>query len=251
MKSPTERFSNRVEQYAQYRPRYPSALVDLLLDRIPLPATVADIGSGTGILTGQLLQVGYQVVAVEPNNPMREAAERRLSDSKKVRSVGGTAENTNLPPLSMDLVTCAQSFHWFDREKCRIEFDRILRPDRLIALIWNDRIEEDPFMQRYDELLTRLAPEYPNCSHRRVSQADVEAFFSGGSFQLFTFPNNQLLKREGFLGRVTSSSYVPLAGEPGHEALIEACEALFDQFRYKQLRPISLPDAALSGPLGK
>jgi SAM-dependent methyltransferase len=228
MKSATERFSDRVDQYARYRPRYPSALVDLLIDRIPLPATVADIGSGTGILTDQLLQAGYQVVAVEPNKPMREAAERRLSE--RGCSVDGTAENTNLPSVSVDLVTCAQSFHWFDREECRLEFDRILRPDGHIALIWNDRVREDPFMQRYDELLTRLAPEYPNCSHRRVSQADIEVFFTGGSFQLFTFPNDQLLDREGFLGRVTSCSYVPLAGEPGHEALIEACEALFDQF---------------------
>jgi hypothetical protein len=161
---------------------------------------------------------------------MREVAEHRLSDRKTFRSVDGTAEETHLPSLSVGAVTCAQSFHWFDRPKCRIEFDRILRPEGLVALIWNDRVREDPLMRQYDELLTRFAPEYPNCSHRRVSQTDIEAFFAGGSYQLFTFPNNQSLNRDAFLGRMISSSYVPLAGEPGHEGLMEACNVFFDQF---------------------
>jgi len=92
IKSSTERFSDRVEQYDRYRPRYPNALLDFLVRKIPPPAAVADIGSGTGILSGQLLQFGYQVMAVEPNKPMREAAERRLSEHQAFHSVDGTAE---------------------------------------------------------------------------------------------------------------------------------------------------------------
>ncbi len=212
MKSSTERFSDRVEQYARYRPRYPNALLSFLIDKIPRPAAVVDIGSGTGILSDQLLQFGYQVVAVEPNKPMREAAERQLSGHHAFRSVDGTAENTNLRSFSVDAVTCGQSFHWFDRAKCRIEFDRILRP------------------QGYDELLTRFVPGYSDCLPRRVAPADIQAFLSDGSLEPFTFPNHQFLTREEFLGRLISSSYVPLVGEPGHKELIEACNALFDQF---------------------
>jgi SAM-dependent methyltransferase len=230
MKSSTERFSDRVEQYNRYRPRYPNALLDFLVSKTPVPATIADIGSGTGILSGQLLQFGYQVMAVEPNKPMREAAEARLSQDQAFHSVDGTAENTTLPSFSVDAVTCAQSFHWFDRAKCRTEFDRILRPKGLIALIWNDRSRQDPLMEQYDELLIRFVPEYPNCAHRRVSPAGIVEFFANGSFELFTFPNHQFLTRDEFLGRLVSSSYVPLAGEPGHKELIEACNALFDQF---------------------
>jgi SAM-dependent methyltransferase len=230
MKSSTERFSDRVEPYARYRPRYPSALLECLASKIPPPATVADIGSGTGILSDQLLQFGYQVVAVEPNRPMRETAERGLSGRQGFRSVDGTAENTNLPSVSVDAITCAQSFHWFDRAKCRIEFERILRPQGRVALIWNERARQDPLMQQYDELLTKLVPEYPDCSHRRVSTTEIHAFFADGSLDSFTFPNHQFLAREEFLGRVVSSSYVPLVGEPGHETLIQACNALFDRF---------------------
>lgn len=230
MKSSTERFSDRVEQYARYRPRYPNALLDFLASKIPSPATIADIGSGTGILSDQLLQFGYQVMTVEPNKPMREAAERALSGRHGFTSVDGTAENTSLPSSSADAITCAQSFHWFDRAKCRTEFDRILRPQGVIALIWNDRARQDPLMEQYDELLTTFVPEYPNCSHRRVSTTDVQAFFSDGWFELFTFPNHQFLTRDQFLGRLISSSYVPLAGEPGHDQLIQACNTLFDRF---------------------
>jgi SAM-dependent methyltransferase len=230
MKSSTERFSDRVEQYVRYRPLYPNALLSLLVDKIPRPATVADIGSGTGILSDQLLEFGFQVVAVEPNKPMREAAERQLSGHYAFRSVDGTAESTNLTSFSVDAVTCGQSFHWFDRAKCRTEFDRILRPQGLIALIWNDRARHDPLMEHYDELLARFVPGYPDCLPRRAAPADIQAFFSGGSLELFTFPSHQLLTREEFLGRVISSSYVPLSGEPGHEGLIEACNVLFDQF---------------------
>ena len=230
MKSSTERFSDRVEQYDRYRPRYPNALLDFLVSKTRPPATVADIGSGTGILSGQLLPFGYQVMAVEPNKPMREAADARLSEHQAFQSVDGTAENTTLPSFSADAVICAQSFHWFDRAKCRTEFDRILRPKGLIALIWNDRVRQDPLMEQYDELLTRFVPEYPNCSHRRVSPEDITEFFANSSFELFTFPNHQFLTRDEFLGRLVSSSYVPLAGEPGHKELIEACNALFDQF---------------------
>jgi ubiquinone/menaquinone biosynthesis C-methylase UbiE len=230
MKSSTERFSDRVESYARYRPRYPDALLNYLAGKISPPATVADIGSGTGILSDQLLQFGYQVVAVEPNKPMREAAERRLSGRDGFRSVDGTAENTNLPSFSVDAITCAQSFHWFDRAKCRTEFERILRPRGLIALIWNERAQLDPLMQQYDEVLTRFVPGYTDCSHRRISRTEIQQFSPNGGFELFAFPNHQFLARGEFLGRVISSSYVPLAGEPGHEALVAACNALFDRF---------------------
>jgi ubiquinone/menaquinone biosynthesis C-methylase UbiE len=229
MKSSTERFSDRVESYDRYRPRYPNALLVFLVSKIPPPAIVADIGSGTGIFSSQLLQFSYRVMAVEPNKPMREAAESRLSEHQAFRSVDGTAENTTLVSSSADAVSCAQSFHWFDRAKCRTEFDRILRPKGLVALIWNDRVREDPLMEQYDELLKRYAPEYPTCSHRRVSQADIQNFFAD-PYQLITFPNDQRLNREAFLGRVMSSSYVPLANKPGHDALMEACNTLFDRF---------------------
>src|SRR6201989_1933676 len=99
MLNSTERFSSRVENYIRYRPSYPAAVLELLSVRCGLAATstVADVGSGTGILTELLLETGGEVFAVEPNRGMREAAERLLNDYGRFRSVDGSAESTTLP----------------------------------------------------------------------------------------------------------------------------------------------------------
>jgi ubiquinone/menaquinone biosynthesis C-methylase UbiE len=114
----TERFSNRVENYRRYRPGYPAAVIQLIRETAGLGpgATVADVGSGTGILTKLLLNAGWEVHAVEPNAPMRQAAEKELGSSPRFHSVETRAESTGLPDGSVDAITCAQAFHWFDRD---------------------------------------------------------------------------------------------------------------------------------------
>jgi len=230
MKSPTERFSDRVENYAKYRPDYPAVMLQYLVKSVPAPARIADVGAGTGILTAQLLQAGYEVFAVEPNRPMAEAAERELGLRPRFHSVPGTAEATTLESGSVDLITCAQSFHWFDQEKTRSEFNRILRPGAPVAIIWNERLDEaSDFQDEYEAILRRLAPEYPKVVHRHATLDQIQAFFSSGQVQLFTFPHFQLLDREAFLGRVLSSSFVPNVGQPGHVEVMSAIAGLFDR----------------------
>src|SRR6516164_3655484 len=101
---PTQRFSDRVENYTKFRPDYPDALIRFMQQRLPGPAVIADVGSGTGILSNQLLGVGYTVFGVEPNEPMRREAERRLGRQPTFHSVAGTAEETTLDPGSADAV---------------------------------------------------------------------------------------------------------------------------------------------------
>ena len=115
MRDPIERFGDRADNYAKFRPGYPDPMLGFLLDVVSQPAVVADIASGTGILTRQLLDKGYELYAVEPNGPMRSVAERTLSGRPRFHSVRGTAETTTLPDGAVDLITCAQAFHWFDR----------------------------------------------------------------------------------------------------------------------------------------
>ena len=181
MKTPTERFSNRVENYAKYRPRYPDAALQLLCGIVPPPAVVADIGSGTGIFTKQLLNAGFEVYAIEPNDAMRGEAERSLKSEPLFRSVKGTAESTSLPDHFADLITSAQAFHWFDRVKAKAEFRRILRPGKWAALIWNERqADASRLGWKYEELLRLEAPEYSEANHRNVGSEDVRAFFEPG-----------------------------------------------------------------------
>ena len=225
---PTQRFSDRVENYAKFRPNYPDALIRFLLERLPLPATIADIGSGTGILSAQLLGAGFQVFGVEPNAPMRQEAERSLGDQPAFRSVVGTAENTTLASSSVGAVTCAQSFHWFDRTKCRAEFERILRAPKLVLLVWNERISEGP-MAEYDRILKESAPEYSTVGrHNNITEADIAEFFARDRFDLVSFPHSQRLDREAFIGRVLSCSYAPNIGQPGHDVFIDKLGAFFE-----------------------
>src|SRR3954470_13160055 len=126
---PTRRFSNRVEDYIKYRPGYPRAVVGLLEDECGLTreSVVADVGSGTGILSELFLSAGVRVYGVEPNREMREAGERLLAAYESFVSVDGRAEETTLADASADFVTAGQAFHWFEPASARREFRRILR----------------------------------------------------------------------------------------------------------------------------
>jgi SAM-dependent methyltransferase len=231
MRDPKERFTDRVENYAKYRPGYPDAMLRFLQSLIPLPARVADIGSGTGILTRQLLANGYAVYGVEPNDAMRTEAERTLIGVLPFRSVSGTAESTTLADRSVNMITCAQAFHWFDRVKTKLEFVRILKVNGLTVLIWNERLDDVSSVNReYDHLLKAMAPDYQKVSHRQVSLEEIRTFFAPGEVQLQTFPNEQILDREGFLGRLLSSSYVPNLGQPGHSEIMQEAGKIFETY---------------------
>src|SRR4051812_50031918 len=111
--APTERFSSRVQNYVQYRPRYPEAVLDLLRSECGLNtgSAVADVGSGTGISTELLLKSGATVYAIEPNREMRQAAEVQLASEENFRSIDATAESIGLPERGIDLIVAGPSFH--------------------------------------------------------------------------------------------------------------------------------------------
>ncbi|HEX4389021.1 MAG TPA: class I SAM-dependent methyltransferase [Steroidobacteraceae bacterium] len=230
-RDPTQRFSSRVDNYARYRPSYPSAAIELLRERCGLnpAAVVADVGSGTGILTGLLLATGARVYAVEPNGPMRAAAEASLGESPRYHSVCGSAEATTLAAASIDLYVAAQAFHWFDVARARAEALRIVRAGASGALLWNERPRSgSPFHDDYDALLRRHAPEYDAVVASRAEEAQMRAFF-GGRMQLATFANEQLFDYDGLVGRLMSSSYAPERGHPQHEPLLAGLRALFQR----------------------
>jgi hypothetical protein len=129
-------------------------------------------------------------------------------------------------------VTAAQAFHWFEPVATRAEFVRILRPPRWVALIWNNRRDDaTPFMMAYNQLLDALGTDYRKVDHKFVADAPaIERFFSPGSVRLYTYPNNQVLDYDGLIGRLQSTSYVPAAGEPGHERMLADARVLFDRY---------------------
>lgn len=231
MADSTRRFATRVDNYVKYRPSYPAAILDVLGEECGLgPATlIADIGSGTGILSELLLGAGNRVFGVEPNQEMRAAAERLLAGYPAFASVDGTAEATTLPAASIDLITAGQAFHWFKQAPTRAEWRRILRPDGWVALIWNVRRDDTDFLRDYEAVLQAHATDYNEVRHGNVSDEDLAGFYGPGGPRLRRLPNRQLFDLAGLIGRVFSSSYTPEPGHPGYEPLRVALAELFER----------------------
>lgn len=229
MTATTERFGDRVADYVRTRPQYPDALVPLLaraLSLSPDRTRVVDVGSGTGLSALPFLRAGYAVTGVEPNAGMRAAAEALLVDTR-FSSVDGTAERTGLPDASADLLVAAQAFHWFDRAAARAEARRVLAPEGSAVLVWNDRrLGGDAFHEGYEAALLRYGTDYQAVRHDQVGEAAIAAFF-GRPPRAAVLDNHQDLDRDGLLGRALSSSYVPKAGQPGHDALMAELDRLF------------------------
>lgn len=227
----TARFSDRVDDYVRYRPDYPAALLDWLQreQRVDNAWQVADVGAGTGISTKMLLDAGYRVTAVEPNAPMRAAAAQWLGTSANFRAVDGRADATGLPDASVDLVTVAQAFHWFDEETARREFARILRPQGLAAIWWNSRrLIGTRFLEGYEALLLRYSSDYTLVAERYADDARMQAWFGAGFRGSARFEHSQRLDFSALRGRLLSSSYVPKGGHAQHAPMLQALRALFD-----------------------
>jgi SAM-dependent methyltransferase len=228
---PKLRFSSRVQNYVRYRPSYPLPVVKLLQRECGLRegTQVADVGSGTGIFTKLLLDAGAVVMAIEPNREMREAAESMLAQNPRFQSLAGSAESTGLAEASVDLVTSAQAFHWFQSEAATAEFHRILRPGGWIVLVWNERlVDSSPFLKDYERLLRTHSPEYLELNHREFDESRLQEVFEPNPMQVASFPNEQRLDYEGLEGRVLSSSYSPEKGHPAHDPMVTELRRIFD-----------------------
>jgi len=227
---PVNRFSNRVDNYARYRPSYPAGVIDILNSDCGLKETsiIADVGSGTGILSELFLKNGNTVFGLEPNAAMRLSGERLLQSFRNFVSVDATAEATTLKPAGVDFITAGQAFHWFDRGKAKREFARILKPGGWVVLIWNERrLDSTPFLREYENLLLRYGTDYENVRHEKVA-GEIAQFFAPETFQLKSLNNVQHFDFESLQGRTRSASYTPEPGNPNFDPMFAKLEEIFN-----------------------
>ncbi len=224
-----ERFSNRVENYVKYRPDYPREIIGYLESKCGLTheTVIADVGCGTGISSRLFLENCNRVIGVEPNAAMRAAALEFLTEFPEFTTVDGTSDNTPLPDASVDMVVAAQAFHWFDAEKTRTEFGRILKPGGHIVLIWNERqLDTTPFLVEYEALLIKFANDYGTVRHENIAKQELDDFFQT-EYGSATFQNVQIFDFDGLKGRMLSSSYMPNESDAVFAAMIEDLRSLF------------------------
>ncbi|MBN1500935.1 MAG: class I SAM-dependent methyltransferase [Spirochaetes bacterium] len=221
-----EKFSTKVSNYEKYRPSYPDSLFIYLKKNGLINQTMhaADIGAGTGIFTALLAPHVKSVFAVEPNEQMMASCRKHCNGQSNVGYIISEAEQTGLQNASVDLITAAQSFHWFDRDQSKTEFKRILKPEGNVMLIWNSRIPDSAVNQEYEEIIKRVCSEFKGADFLKDNFQD---FFREGNCSFLRFPNNLSKTLESFIGGALSASYAPDCNDSTFDSFINELTQLF------------------------
>jgi len=210
-----ERFTGKAVLYKKFRPSYPKEFIDYLYSQVgfSLNSVIADIGSGTGIFSRLLLERDSSVYCVEPNDDMRRTAEEDLEEFEKSQtfiSVNASAHNTGLPDKSIDFVTAAQAFHWFDRQLFKLECQRILKPGGKVVIVWNERDYECEIVKKDYAIREKYAIDKKGLGEAGGPQkAHIDDFFRENVYESKIFKNDLHYTRESWIGRNLSASYAP------------------------------------------
>lgn len=228
-------FNGKAKGYAAHRPGYPGEFINYLYTEAGFSraASIADIGAGTGKLTRLLLQRGSTVYAVEANHGMLAQAEKELSAYPGFVPVAGRAEETGLPEGTLDFITAAQAFHWFDRPAFQKECKRLLKPNGKVVLVWNLR-EECALNQENERILRAFCPDFKGFAGgmAKTGGEDISSFFLPGC-QIREFPHTLTFTEEGFVGRNVSGSYALKESEPKFREWVAALQELFRAYAEK------------------
>jgi ubiquinone/menaquinone biosynthesis C-methylase UbiE len=184
--------------------------------------TVLDLGAGTGKLTRLLVPLGARVIAVEPLAEMRAKLEEILPG---VVALEGTAEDLPLADNSVDVVTCAQAFHWFEPARALPELHRVLAKGGTLVLVWNTRELEDELQGAIEAL---IAPFRDAVSSQVDAdwQPPLEASRLFRSIERRTFRFEQQVTSEDVVDRVASTSFVAVLPPDDRAALLERVRKL-------------------------
>jgi SAM-dependent methyltransferase len=217
-RGPFSAFAEVAGAYEHGRPGYPQAAVRWLAG--DEPCDVVDLGAGTGKLTRALVSLGHRVTAIEP---LPEMLELLPAAAPGAAATLGTAEVIPVPDAFADVVTSAQAFHWFDHSLALPEIARVLRPGGRLALVWNSRDEQEPWVARLSEII----------GNERVDEDDTAGpIGASGLFEPLEtakFVFEQPLDRQSLLDLVLSRSYCAKLLPAEREPILERVAQLYDE----------------------
>lgn len=231
------KFTGKSSLYDRYRPGYPKRFfIELITEYIggKNNFVIADIGAGTGIFTELVASIGTDIKAIEPNDDMRVILKERMGDFKQVSCLNGSAENTGVSDKSVDLVTVAQAFHWFDAIAFKKECQRILKKNGLVMLIWNSRDHSSNLNKETAKISKKYCPDFQGFSGGiNIERLDLHQFFSNG-YEHYAVSNPLKMDKEHFIGRNLSASYAPKKEDIFYDEFVNELGYLFEKYSKEQ-----------------
>ena len=245
-------FSSKAERYAKSRPDYASEAIQTIFEQTKLTpeSVVADIGSGTGIVSQHFIKNGNRVYAVEPNSEMRQVAETALGKYPNFQSVDGNSEQTTLPDASIDLITVGQAIHWFDGEPSKREFLRVLKPSGWFSILQNAFSRFDLDLSNALEFAAQHRGE-PQNSNRPQNRPYQWWFAQENELIPLQFSNPHVFDREGFIGLMLSKSPSPDESRHAFSAYVDALQSVFEKFQINGRVTINYTTHLYLGKIGR
>ena len=237
-----DKFTDKSEIYAKYRPSYPPSCMAYLKNDIGLGnAVVADVGAGTGIFSRLVADIADTVYAVEPNADMYKKCIEESAAYTNMKFLATPAEKIDLSNASVDFITVAQAFHWFHVEDFRLECKRILKENGKVILLWNIKVNDAPIIKESEQICEKLCSSFTGFSGGLENNKNIFVhFFKDGKYDSQTFENNLTLSFDEFIGRTLSSSYAPKMGDASYHEFVRQFTYLFQ--KYESSGVIHLPN---------
>jgi SAM-dependent methyltransferase len=207
--------------YEAARPSYPPDAVAWFVENLRLAPgrRAVDLAAGTGKLTRLLVPSGAELLAVEPVAGMRATFQRLLPD---IPLVAGTAEAMPFAAESLDAITVAQAWHWFDHERATEEAARVLRPGGRLGLVWNARDRSEPWVDEVWSIMDRVEKNAPWRDHENWRDSATKAMPGfGGELHAAEFRHLQQITPEGVVQRVASVSHVAVLPAAEREKVLD------------------------------
>jgi SAM-dependent methyltransferase len=213
-------FDREAASYERARPSYPPDCVAWFVDhlRIAPGRTVLDLAAGTGKFTRLLEPFGARLIAAEPVDGMRSVL---AHTSPAVTVVASTAELMPFRDTSLDAITVAQAFHWFDAGVTLEECARVLRPGGRLGLLWNARDRSAPHVDALWSIMDRVEKNAPWRKHEEWRDAAFTETTSFGPLHEATFHHEQVMTADEVVDRFRSVSHVAVLEPTEQHAVLD------------------------------